>query len=77
MFFAMTQNSDRFHRSKYIPSLKEFSALAKTGNIIPVYKEILADMETPVSAMAKIDDGRYAYLLESVEGGEQWARYSF
>ncbi len=73
----MTQNSDRFHRSKYIPSLEEFSALAKTGNIIPVYKEILADMETPVSAMAKIDDGRYAYLLESVEGGEQWARYSF
>jgi anthranilate synthase component 1 len=61
----------------YSPSFEEFSATARHGNLIPIYKEILADLETPVSAYLKIDDGRYAYLLESVEGGEQWGRYSF
>ncbi len=59
------------------PSLEEFKQKAKQGNLIPVYREILADMETPVSAFLKIDDGRYSFLLESVEGGEKWARYSF
>ncbi|HIB55168.1 MAG TPA: anthranilate synthase component I [Nitrospirales bacterium] len=73
----MTPRADRFRRSQYVPDLETFTSLARKGNIIPVYREILADMETPVSAMAKIDDGAYAYLLESVEGGEQWARYSF
>ncbi len=59
------------------PSLQEFKEKAKKGNLIPVYREILADMETPVSAFAKIDDGRHSFLLESMEGGEKWARYSF
>src|SRR5574340_380496 len=59
------------------PSLEEFKDKAKKGNLIPVYREILADMETPVSAFRKIDDGKYSFLLESVEGGEKWARYSF
>jgi anthranilate synthase component 1 len=59
------------------PTLKEFREKAKLGNLIPVYREILADMETPVSAFRKIDDGKYSFLLESVEGGEKWARYSF
>jgi anthranilate synthase component 1 len=59
------------------PSLEEFKKKAKQGNLIPVYREILADMETPVSAFLKIDDGKYSFLLESVEGGEKWARYSF
>ena len=59
------------------PSLEEFKKKAKQGNLIPVYREILADMETPVSAFRKIDDGKYSFLLESVEGGEKWARYSF
>ena len=59
------------------PSLEEFKQKAKQGNLIPVYREILADMETPVSAFQKIDDGKYSFLLESVEGGEKWARYSF
>ncbi len=59
------------------PSLEEFKKKAKKGNLIPVYREILADMETPVSAFLKIDDGRHSFLLESVEGGEKWARYSF
>ena len=61
----------------YTPSLEEFRALARQGNLIPVARQILADMETPVSAFRKIDSGNYAFLLESVEGGEQWGRYSF
>jgi anthranilate synthase component 1 len=59
------------------PSLEVFKKKAKQGNLIPVYREILADMETPVSAFQKIDDGRHSFLLESMEGGEKWARYSF
>ena len=63
--------------SGYSLSFDEFRALASQGNLIPLYKEILADVETPVSAFTKIDHGPSAYLLESVEGGENWARYSF
>jgi anthranilate synthase component 1 len=59
------------------PSLEEFKQKSKKGNLIPVYREILADRETPVSAFQKIDDGRNSFLLESMEGGEKWARYSF
>ena len=59
------------------PSLEEFKKLAKSGNLIPVYKEILADLDTPVTAYMKIGDGDYSFLLESVEGGEKWARYCF
>ncbi len=59
------------------PSLKEFKEKTKKYNLIPVYREILADLDTPVSAFRKIDRSKYAYLLESVEGGEQIARYSF
>ena len=61
----------------YSLTLEDFKTLAKQGNLIPLYREILADYETPVSAFAKIDHGPSAYLLESVEGGENWARYSF
>lgn len=61
----------------YFPSLEQFREKAKEGNLIPVYKEIMADMETPVTAFLKIDTGNYSFLLESVEGGEKWARYSF
>ena len=61
----------------YQPSYEDFCKKAKKGNLVPVYKEILADLETPVSAFLKIDDGKYSYLLESVEGGEKWGRYSF
>ncbi len=45
--------------------------------MIPVYKEVLADLDTPVSAYMKIGGGPYSFLLESVEGGEKWARYCF
>lgn len=61
----------------YYPSLEEFTNLAQEGNLIPVYREVLADMETPVSAFRKIDDHKTAFLLESIAGGEKWARYSF
>jgi anthranilate synthase component I len=60
----------------YSPSKKEFIELSKKGNLIPVFKEIIADTETPVSAFKKIE-GKYSYLLESVEGGENLGRYSF
>ena len=59
------------------PSKEEFIKLAKKGNLIPIYAEILADFETPLSAYQKIGAAEYSYLLESVEGGERIARYSF
>ncbi|MGB3114315.1 MAG: chorismate-binding protein, partial [Candidatus Omnitrophota bacterium] len=61
----------------YYPSKEEFIELAKKGNVIPVYRELLADFATPLSAFQKIDEERFSYLLESVEGGEHMARYSF
>ncbi|MFC1940096.1 anthranilate synthase component I [Chloroflexota bacterium] len=61
----------------YYPSLEEVRRLKKDGNLVPVYREIVADLETPVSAFLKINRGGYSFLLESVEGGERLARYSF
>lgn len=61
----------------FFPSRDTFYTLAEKGNLIPVYREIMADMDTPVSAFRKLDDGRFSYLLESIEGGEKWGRYSF
>ncbi len=60
----------------FYPDKQKFIKLAKQGNLIPVYKEIVADTETPVSAFKKIE-GEYSFLLESIEGGEKIARYSF
>ena len=60
----------------YYPSKKEFRKLSKKANVIPVYREILADLLTPVSAFVKMK-GDYSYLLESVEGEEKIARFSF
>ncbi|MEK7849522.1 MAG: anthranilate synthase component I [Candidatus Omnitrophota bacterium] len=60
------------------PDFKEFKKLSKMGNIIPVYKELLADLETPVSAFMKMDKkSEYSYLLESVESQQTIGRYSF
>jgi anthranilate synthase component 1 len=59
------------------PPRGDFVSLARGGNLIPVCREILADLETPVSAFLKIHRGPYGFLLESVEGGEKWGRYSF
>ncbi len=65
------------YKIMYTPSLKEFLKLSKQANVIPVYKEISADLDTPVSSFLKIKKGDYAFLLESVEGQEKIARYSF
>ena len=61
----------------YYPSKEEFVRRSQSGNMVPVYRDVLADMETPVSAYRKIARGKYSFLLESVEGGEHLARYSF
>src|SRR6188508_1301746 len=59
-------------------TFEEFVDLSKRGTFVPVCKEIVADLLTPVSAFLKIaEHSDYAFLLESVEGGEQVARYSF
>lgn len=62
---------------RYRPSLAEIAELAHAATVIPLYREIDADLETPVSAFLKVAQGPYAFLLESVEGGERLARYSF
>ncbi len=60
------------------PTREEFVQKARQGNLIPVWREVLADMETPVSAFRKVAQGHpHSFLLESVEGGERLARYSF
>jgi anthranilate synthase component 1 len=59
------------------PSQESFEQLATRGNLVPVIREVLADLDTPLSLFRRLDDGRTAFLLESVEGGEEWARYSF
>jgi len=59
------------------PTREAFRELAHTGNLIPVYREVLADGDTPVSAYAKLGRRDYSFLLESVVGGEKWAAYSF
>jgi len=58
------------------PDRARFKELSKRGNLIPVYREIFADTETPVSAFLKVGTAP-SFLLESVVGGEKWARYSF
>ncbi|MEO5346540.1 MAG: anthranilate synthase component I [Magnetococcus sp. YQC-9] len=59
------------------PSLQAFRTLVGQGNLIPVYREIMADLDTPVSAFMKVaGEQSHAFLLESVQGGEKWGRYS-
>src|SRR6476659_5971540 len=61
-----------------LTTLEEFKELASRGTFVPVCKEIIADLLTPVSAFLKIaEHSDYAFLLESVEGGEHVGRYSF
>lgn len=59
------------------PSFNEFKNSLDHGNVVPVWEEILADLDTPVSAFKKIEDGTHCFLFESVEGGEKWGQYSF
>ncbi|MFH1485423.1 MAG: anthranilate synthase component I [Chloroflexota bacterium] len=61
----------------YTPTLAEVHKLGKEGNLVPIYREVQADLETPVSAYLKVAGSGPSFLLESVEGGERLARYSF
>ena len=55
----------------------QFDALARAGhNRIPLVREVLSDLDTPLSVYLKLADGPYTFLLESVEGGANWGRYS-
>ena len=59
------------------PSFERFSSLAGEANLVPVWREFLFDVDTAVTAYAKLAEAPFGFLLESVVGGEQWARYSF
>jgi anthranilate synthase component 1 len=61
----------------YTPTWEEFKRKTADGNLIPVYRKVLADLETPVSAFLKIHKDGHSFLLESVEGGDRIAQYSF
>lgn len=61
----------------YSPNLEEFLKLAQQGNLVPVSRRLLADIETPLSAYKKIRGAGESFLFESVEGGEHLGRYSF
>ncbi len=64
--------------TEFFPSFEEFKKNAAQWNLIPIYAEILADLETPVTAFAKVaGDDPHAFLFESVVGGEKWGRYCF
>ena len=62
---------------RFQPSLDEFRRLSQLGNLVPVYCEVVADGETPVSLYARLGRRPYSFLLESVLGGARWAAYSF
>jgi anthranilate/para-aminobenzoate synthase component I len=59
------------------PTREEFRELAKRGNLIPLIVDLVADVETPVSAFAKIDNGQPCFLFESAERNEESGRFSF
>jgi anthranilate synthase component 1 len=63
--------------SEYFPSSDEFERLSRGATVVPVYREVIADRLTPVLAHATLGQDAGSYLLESVVGGEKWARYSF
>ncbi len=60
----------------YHPAFSEFFAIHAKGERVPVYRELLMDQDTPVSAFLKVARGPNAFLLESIEGGEKWGRFS-
>jgi anthranilate synthase component 1 len=61
----------------YQPTFDQVEQLSEQGNLIPIYRELPADLETPVSVYLKLQDEGPSFLLESVSGGERVARYSF
>src|SRR5437868_3555617 len=61
----------------YFPSFEQFAHLAREGSVVPVYRRLIGDTLTPVSAFCKIQEGEWSFLFESVVGGERLGRYSF
>src|SRR5205807_3605470 len=61
----------------YLPSFDEFAELAGSASLVPVYRQLVGDSLTPVSAFCKIQEGEWSFLFESVVGGEKVGRYSF
>ncbi|HVH19771.1 MAG TPA: anthranilate synthase component I [Myxococcota bacterium] len=59
------------------PSQEAFVDYTRQGNLVPLVRELLADMDTPLSLFRRLDDGRTSFLFESVEGGEKWGRFTF
>jgi anthranilate synthase component I len=59
------------------PELERFLERARQGRMVPVTRQVVLDGDTPVTAFAKLHRGSYGFLLESLEGGERWARYTF
>ena len=65
-------------RPNYQPTLDKVRSITEPYTVVPIYREVRADLETPVSAYLKVaQDDEYSFLLESVEGGERQGRYSF
>src|SRR6202790_691264 len=62
---------------RYRPSLEEFVELARHASVVPVYRQLIGDTLTPVTAFCKIQEGDWSFLFESVGGGERLGRYSF
>jgi anthranilate synthase component 1 len=62
---------------RYYPAYDEFVELARGKNLVPVFRQLVGDTLTPVSAFCKIQEGDWAFLFESVVGGERLGRYSF
>src|SRR3989442_10650269 len=62
---------------RYRPTFDEFVALAQNASLVPVYRQLVGDTLTPVSAFCKIQEGEWSFLFESVIGGERVGRYSF
>src|SRR5690349_8770741 len=62
---------------RYYPAFEEFAELARGSSVVPVYRQLVGDTLTPVSAFCKIQEGEWAFLFESVVGGERLGRYSF
>ena len=62
---------------RYRPTFEEFVELAREASVVPVYRQLIGDTLTPVSAFCKIQEGDWAFLFESVVGGERLGRYSF
>ncbi|MGB8328810.1 MAG: anthranilate synthase component I [Polyangiales bacterium] len=63
--------------SEYFPSSDEFERLSRGATVVPIYRDVIADRLTPVLAYATLGEDPGSFLLESVVGGEKWARYSF